>query len=245
MKKCVSQFIASDCTMSMNPDSFWKSWDPMFENTADNDNQVLVSGVYFAVTEDFGSKNMELFLCGMENCRHLRFNHLYHRNPKRGDYCNSHDNLVAIVHSCVFFGIKHIPHQLLKDYPTWNDEEPGKISWDNIKKHRPIGLPQPKDWALVKLGAHKTPNWLEVVWLAVSFYVSIFFQKPLQHDSERILTWLRARIVLKQARFMTGTKRRVLLHTADAFKTFIETSGLQPLRNFYRPEHPNHEDLKW
>ena len=194
----VSNWIAPDGGMSLNENNFLQPYQPGRPKTADNDNAIHTLAVYIFLKRRLALIKNNFSIVDFTKEREWAFRFmtltqstvhgLYHRNPGRFTYVNSHDNYLGMAAICIIFFQPYVFESINSHWPIWNNHKPGEVEF---VQDRPSGLFQPHTWFIMWLAEGKTSTWLQTIWhIGNLIFTSHFVKHNFQHDSH-INAWLR------------------------------------------------------
>jgi len=233
----ISDYLAEDGLMSLNKNGSWPSWDPTrFDTTSDSDNGILWLIYWFYLHEPLLEvEHLNHFIDTLANIRHKEVLGLYYRNPNRKNYINSHDNYTAIMAGCILFSNYNIAEQVTR-HCILNDENPGKIEWDNFSRNKPVGIHMPHNWVVYRIAAGQRASRLSTLWYIAYLLVASNKHKPLRNDSEMCLNWLRIKAIEKRE-YLIPFKWLYKL----AMKLYIKKAKpAEAFSRFFQEGHPCH-----
>jgi len=228
----LNRYIAPDGLMSLRGGCTYVPYDMGYPPTCDNDNGVLFLATFVCLSNIFLSDINNLFsMLEAKDCPGL-----YHRNPGRNNYINSHDNYTGMAYLCVRHHDTTKFKEIIKHWPLLNNVNPGKFHWE--------ALHQPHNWFIYNLAAGKEPSWFLTIYFCLNLLYAAFRYRKLRHISELILIWLRCKVVDNRKDLLSKYKKTLVLNIIEGFKqrfySITDGKGISQLTQLYYGNDPNH-----
>ena len=235
-KVSLQEYLAEDGLMSLNPNAFKPPYKEHFPQTSNGDNGILVRAEFEWLIQDV--INRTDFIRAVMRTQHESVPGLFHRNPGRDNYVQSHDNWIGQSAGLILFDDTVIMETAMKHWPIWNNVDPGKVSLKS--RHTPSGVFQGHVLFLMYLAAGKTPHWVYTVWHILNLIYSRLGYKEWDHNSEHLLCWLRIKAIDKRMDLVGKRLRPFVKWSHDMYKRWrIKHGGITHTFNrYYGGDHP-------